>query len=513
MSAYAGTAPMLGLTVRRERVHATAWYVLAGLLIVVVGAGVAGTYPTEVARAALADSVDTNGGELFLIGPLRGTDVGSLMLWRVQGIAAITLGLASTLVVVRNTRGAEEAGRIELLGAAAVGRAAAVEAALAVAGVGSLASGLIVSAGFLALGGAGLGSLLVGLQVFAIGLLFAGVAGLLAQLTRSARAATGISVGVLAVLYLARGVADATGAPPWTTPLGWTSGPFTDNDAVAILPLVVLAALLMTIALRVAAGRDLGAGLLSDRPGPTRASATLRGPFSLTLRLARGTIAGWTLSALVVGLLIGAVAGTVDQQVHLDVSGAGIGLAKVAAYLAPEIVTLLALTTVLRMRGDITSGRAETLLSQPLRRPAWLFAHVAAAAVSSVLVLLAFGLGLGIALAGATGDPTAIAAWTGGELARTPSVWLLLGVTTLVLATAPRAAAAVGFTLLAIFIALELGVEARAIAPTSLYGSPYALVAQLPDGPAQIRNTLLLLLAALLLVVAATRTIRRLDIR
>lgn len=514
MSVLTGTGPMLALTARRERIHASAWYGLVALLLLVVAAGIIGTYPTEAARAELAETVNADAGELFLLGPMSSADIGGLVLWRTQSIAAIFISLASIFVVTRNTRASEENGTIELLGASAIGRAAPLSATLVVATVGSLTAGLIVAVGFSALGAHIGGSLLAGAQVLGIGLLSAGIASVVGQVVRTGRGATSLSVTILAALYLIRGAVDAAGGAHWVSPLGWIASvrPFADNNVLALLPALVLAVLLAVVSIGIAARRDLGAGLLPDRAGRAHASGALRGPLSLALRVSRGTIIGWAFGAAVIGLLIGAVASTVDEQVDLQLGGTRAGLAQVALYLAPGIITVLGLVTVLRLRGEVASGRAESLLTQPVRRSRWLLAHSITAAIATLCALLGFGIGIGIAYAQATGDPLEILLWAWAAIIRVPAPWFLIAVVTVLLASAPRFAAATGFALLGLLFALEFVVELQLLPSSALYASPFGLVPQLPNGPTHIAFTALLLLLTFGLLGFSSRRVRHLDI-
>lgn len=515
MSALTGTASMLGLTLRRERVHATAWYGSTGLLLVLIGVGILGTYPTESARADLAAIVNSDAGELFLIGPLASTSIGGLVVWRTLGIATILTALGSTFVVGRNTRASEENGTAELLGASATGRAAPLGAALIVAAAGSLLAGVLVAVGYTASGAEVIGSVLAGAQVAALGCLFAAVAGLTGQIMRTSRGATGLSVIVLAALYLARGALDAAGASPWFTPLGWIAAvrPSAGDDPLALLPVLALTGVVAALGLRIASRRDLGAGLLPDRPGRAVAARSLRGPLSLALRVSRSTIIGSSAALAVVGLLIGAVASTVDQQIDLDLGGGRPGFANTALYLAPEIITVFALATLLRARADVTSGRAEILLAAPVRRGRWLLAHAATAGIAAVAALLGLGIGVGTAEATVTGDATQIIIWAWASTIRAPAVWLLIALTTLVLAGAPRLAAATGSTALGAVVALEFAVEIQVLPSVALYLSPYALVPQLPGGPAHLGFTAVVLLVASALAWTASRLVRRIDLR
>jgi ABC-2 type transport system permease protein len=202
MTALSGTGRMLGLTARRERFRTPAWFGITGLVVAAVAAGIVATYPTPGARADLAASVGTSVGELFLIGRIGGVDVGSLALWRTQGIAAVLTGVAAVLTVVRNTRALEEDGALELLGSARIGRAAPLASALAVTALGSLLAGIITAIGFLAIGAAPGGTVLVGGQVLLLGLVSASVAALAGQVVRTSHGATGIAIAVVVAFYL-----------------------------------------------------------------------------------------------------------------------------------------------------------------------------------------------------------------------------------------------------------------------------------------------------------------------
>lgn len=518
MSTLTGIRPMLALTIRRERLHAPAWYGLVGVLLVLLGAGTVATYPTEASRLELAGSVSRSVGELFLIGPVMSTDVGGIVLWRTLGNAAIFTSLASIFTVVRNTRAAEEDGAYELLGSAPVGRAAPLATALGVAAAGSVLTGLLAGAGLFVLGAATPGSILMGAQVVCFGLLAASVAGLIGQLVRTGRAATGASVAVVVVCYLLRGIADAThgSAADWVSPFSWIVAvrPFTDADLWMLLPAPLLAALLGAGALAVAARRDLGAGLLPDRAGPAYAHAALRGPLSLALRVSRATIFGWVAGATVVGLLIGAVASTVNKQIGLELGGAtggGAGLVQVALYLSPLAAAVLGIQTTLRLRGEVTSGRAEAVLSRPVHRGRWLLAHAITGALASLSVLLGFGLGLG--LAGASSRPGAIVSLSVAATVRAPAAWVFVALASLLVATVPRAATAMTFAVLGAFLLLELTVEFHLAPPRALYASPFALVPQLPAGPGHLGPVLFLLAITLGLTTLGTRLLLGRDIR
>ena len=191
--------------------------------------------------------------------------------------AAIVAALMSVFLVIRHTRADEEAGRLELVGSAAVGRLAALTAGLLVALTANVVLAVLLVAVLVVLGLPVAGSVAFALAITTCGLAFAAVAAVAAQLAAGARAARGIAFGVLGAAYLLRAVGDAAGTGgvawlTWLSPLGWTE----TDEALHHRPLVgagpaaALTAAATGVAYLLAVLRDHKAGLLPDRPGPPR---------------------------------------------------------------------------------------------------------------------------------------------------------------------------------------------------------------------------------------------------
>ena len=295
-----GTGTLAKLALRRDRIMLPAW------VYVVVG-GVAANaytfaklYKTESSRAALVASGKSNPALLFLYGRLNGDSVGALTAWRYGVWGALFAALMSVFLVIRHTRGDEETGRLELIGSARVGRQAPLAAAIGVAALANAVLTVLLGIVLPLLGLPVAGSVALALAIGTCGLAFAAVSAVAAQLTAGARSARGLAIWVLGVAFLARAVGDAAGAggPAWLTwvlPLGWTEmlRPFAgERWWVLALPLALFAGC-CGLAFALAARRDHGAGLFPDRPGRPAASAALRGPLALAVRLQWGSLAGW----------------------------------------------------------------------------------------------------------------------------------------------------------------------------------------------------------------------------
>ena len=326
----------------------------------------------------------------FLYGQLNGSSVGALTAWRIGVWAALFGALMTTFIVVRHTRGDEEAGRLELVGSAAVGRQAALTAGLLTAVTANVTVSALLCVVLSAIGLPASGSVAFALAIGASGLAFTGVAAVAAQLASGARGARGICFGVLGAAFVLRAIGDSAGPSgpswlSWTSPLGWVelTRPFDGQRWwVLALPCAVLAAGVGS-AYALSARRDLGAGLLPDRPGPASAPALLRGPLSLAWRLQRGVLAGWAAGVAFIFATSGAAAKGIGSllggstQLRNEFTRLGGQAAITNAYLAALMMLAglgaagYATSAVLRLRTEETGGLAEPLLATAVGRIRW----------------------------------------------------------------------------------------------------------------------------------------------
>jgi ABC-2 type transport system permease protein len=454
MTTLTGTGSLIRLTLRLDRVRLPIWVLLLVVIPGVTPPSFAELFPTEAARAAYAAGVAANPAILALQGPVYGSTLGALTAGRSFTITAVLVALLGVLTVIRHTRAEEEAGRRELLGAGVVGRHAGLAAALAVA----VGVGLLIAAGVaLLLVAAGLpvaGSVLMGLGLAATGTVFAAVAGVAAQLTEGARAATGIALALLGLAFLARAAGDAGATEwlSWLSPLGWAARtqPFTGDRWWVLGLFVAVTVLLVAVAFALSARRDLAAGVLPARLGPDR--GRLRGPFGLAWRLHRATLLGWTAGFAMAGAAFGGIAqgiaGVLDSSPEViailrQLGGEG-GLVDV--FLAAEfgILGLLAsaygIAAALRLRSEETEGRAETVLATAVGRARWASSHLVVALLGPAAALAAAGLTAGLVHGAAIGDVGGqVPRLVGGAVAQLPAVWVLVGIALALFGLLPRA--------------------------------------------------------------------------
>ena len=523
----AGSAALLRLALRRDRIMLPAWIYGIVLTVVSTASSYDRLYPTEADRAQIAASAST-GALRAITGPTFDlTTVGGLTAWRIAGIASVLAGLMSLLLVVRHTRAEEEAGRTELVGAAAVGRYAVPVAGFLVAVVANVSIALLSAVGLIAVGLPVAGSFALGLAIGACGLVFGAVALVTAQVSGVARAASGTAGALLGLAYLLRAVGDS-GASwlSWLSPIGWaqqTRAFSGERWWVFALPVLLTVGLVGAAAVLLPR-RDLGAGLRPERPGPPVAEPRLAGPIALAWRLQRGALLGWTAGYLIVGAAVGAVASDVPDllgngaQAKELIDKLGGGSADVVSTYLSLIVGLLGLVAaayavqaVLRARTEETEQRAEPVLAGAVQRVRWGGGHVLVAALGSAWLLLVAGAGLGVVHALRTGDAGQIGRLIGAAMAQVPAVWVLGALAAALVGAVPRLVAAAWGVLAVCLLLGQIG-QLLSLPDWVLDASPFQHSGNAPVHTPQAVPLVVLLAVAVALAAIGAAGLRRRDI-
>ena len=214
---------MLRLYLRRDRVSMPLWVLLLSVPLATVYVGsIAKIYPTPSARAGFQASIMASPAQRALYGQIYNDSLGAVGIWK-AGMFHTLIAVAVILTVIRHTRADEENGRTELVDSTAIGRYAALSAALLLSFGASIATGAIGAAGLLSTDVPAAGSLAFGAALACSGLVFTAVAAVTAQLSPSARFARGAAFAVLGAAFTLRAVGDAgDGRLSWLSPLGWS---------------------------------------------------------------------------------------------------------------------------------------------------------------------------------------------------------------------------------------------------------------------------------------------------
>ncbi|HET9259233.1 MAG TPA: ABC transporter permease [Acidimicrobiia bacterium] len=456
MNTLDGTGALARLILRLDRIRIPIWIFVLSILPISTASAFEGLYPTDESRAQFASTVSANPAFNALLGPLYDSSIGGLTAWRVGTLLALFLGIMAVLSVVRHTRDDEETGRRELLGSTVVGRHAPLAAALLVTSTIGLVIGSVVTLG---LGGLGLpwaGSIAFGAAVFAVTLTFTAVGALAAQLTQAGSTARGLGIGLVGLFFLLRMAGDATDGLDWISwlsPIGWFTRirPFAGEEWWVLALFAVFTAIVTGIAMVMSARRDVGEGAFPPRPGPARASRSFRSTSGLAWRLQRGSLLGWTIGLAVLGSVYGAAADAVGDILADNPQMASIfeslggtqSLTDTFFSAAVGIIALVAtaysIRSVLKLRGEEDTLRAELVLATatPRTRHAW--SHLAYGLLGPVVILATAGVVAGATYGSIVGDMSEqVPRVLGAAMSQLPAVWVVTGVTMTLYGLVPR---------------------------------------------------------------------------
>jgi ABC-2 type transport system permease protein len=451
-----GVGTMLRLVVRRNRVRLAVWWVVLVGLFAYVGAYYKTLFTTQAALDDFATLSNTPSIKALTGLAAVPNTLGGAVWTKIWMTCALSLAFGVVFLVTRSGRADEEVGRTELLRSRMLGRDAYSVASWLVNAVLCVAVGAGVAFASAASGldpaGTGIaGSLVLGGSVAGVGLVAIGVGAVAGQVTTTSRGANALGSVVLGVFYMLRMVGDiGDGRLTWVSPLGWGQQmqPWGANRWWPFIMLVGLTAVLLAVAARLEARRDLGAGLRPDRPGPAGAPARYSTPLGLALRLQRGPIIGWSATIVLCALLFGSVVQAMTKLLADagSVATAVIGGTSVDALLSMLVLMIAMVTTVFALqsatmlRTDEASGLVEPQLAGALSRTRWAVQRLLIPAVGTAVLLLVGGACMGAGYGSLINDPGQTSRLALAALAYWPAVMVLVGVAVALFGWLPRLA-------------------------------------------------------------------------
>ncbi|MCC6434914.1 MAG: ABC transporter permease [Acidimicrobiales bacterium] len=526
-----GTGRLVRLILRRDRVRLPLW--VAGLigLMAVSASQVQALYDTPAKIIGYTSTMRDNPALVIFAGPGYGFDdpgVGVILVNETSLWMALGCALMSVFLVNRHTRAEEESERADLLRSTVVGRHATISAALIVA----LMANVVVTASTTvlttAVGYGFAGSLALCGSFGMVGVAFAAVTAVAAQLASTGRAALGLGAALAGLAFIARGIGDISTSwlawLSWSSPFGWAIGvrAFAGERWWAIALLAAFSLAVTAAAFELSVRRDLGSGMLTQRAGPARAPRWSTTPLGLAFRLQRGALLGWTVGVFVTAAVYGSVGNQIEQMLEdnpqlKDYFAALQGASITDVYLSTALrmmamlVMGFSLSSVLRNRSEETAGYAESMLATATSRWWWVGSHLVVTVAGTVVVLAASGLGVGLGYALVIGDAAQVPRMLGASLALLPALLVVIGLAVLLFGWLPRATVAVWGALAAVVVIGIFGDVLR------LPGwvrdlSPLQHVPALPARPWQTLPIAVLGAAAVVLTAAGLVGFRRRDL-
>ena len=500
---------------------------LVGLMAVSAWSIVA-LYTTQEDLEGYARTVRGNSALIIQAGPGYGLDdptLGAVVMNETALWLFIAAAVMSIFMVVRHTRTEEETERAELVRAAPVGR----HAALASAMIGTLVVNAAIAGGnvvaLLAFGLPAAGSLAFGASMIGVGMVFAAVAAVAAQIASGSRAALATAGLVVGVAFVVRAIGDVgNGVLSWGSPIGWAQSirPYADERWWVLALPTVATMLFVVTALALQDHRDYGSGLVAQRSGRPEAPERLSSSLGLALRLQRGSLVGWAVGLGSLAFFYGLFADQAEQMIedNPDMADffAQLGVASVTDAFLSTAMLIMALfatgftvSSVLRLRSEEVSGRADPVLATPVGRQRWAWSHLSVALVGSVTLALVCGLAMGAGAAIVLGDTARIGELTAAGLVMVPAMWLLAGATLLVYGLLPRWSLAAWALVAWVFVAAMFGILLD-LPQWLLNLSPFQHVPALPAASMSWPPIVLLTAVAATLIAAGLAALDRRDL-
>jgi ABC-2 type transport system permease protein len=450
-----GARPLLRAALKQDVRNIGPWIALISALSATSVLAYGWVFPDIESRTQLAATLGSNPALSLIFGPARDLlTADGFNAWRAGALGGFFAALMAIFIVVRNSRADEDSGQAELLASGVMGRQTRLAVAMLMAVLASVALGVVSWLVTVACGGGWANSLALSATFTASGLMFAGVAGIAAQIGSDARTANSIAVATLGVAFIVRGYIDASQTGDWAvwlTPLGWVEQvrPANGNNGWPLLLALALAVVLAAVALALHARRDFGLGLIAPRRGPAR-GGMVASLWGLALRINRGSLISWLVAFTGLGLVFGFLATSVGDVIANNPNMGGLikaGATTEAGLIFSFLVTILQLVgiiaavfgvqIVMRVYAEELDYRVEPVLAGALSRTRYLASNAIIAFLAPAVALLVAGTVIGLVAAGAepgisAGDVIAQAAAT------IPAVWALIGLALAAVGANPR---------------------------------------------------------------------------
>ena len=471
-------------TARKERATTPIW-IAAIVAFVAVLVPVMYVSIDEVSRADMA-LILNDPTMIAMIGPAYGVDEGlyTFAAWFSHMMfifSAVAVAVMSIFLVVRHTRADEEGWRYEVLRSLPIGSLTNIHATamftLCVNVIIAVFTGLLMWA----LGDESMtfgGSMLFGVGLGTVGLVFGGIAALFSQLSSTTRGALGYSFMALGVFYMMRAAGD-NGAEVLSliSPLGLAqrSQFFVGNHILPQIVMLIVADVLFLAAYKLNTMRDIDQGFIPIRPGRYEAKKSLLSPFGLAMRLSRGTIVVWAIVAFVFAASYATILGDIEDfimgnEMYQQLLGlGGLDLAELGGMLVLNFATMITfiMTIMLtapvimiaqRLKSEEKEGRVEFVLSCAVDKKRLLVNYLLIASVAAVILQVAFALGM-YSTAAAMLDPVpfTLGDMMAAALVYLPAIWVVIGLSGLMLALGKKYAGIIWVYFIAMFFIFFLG--------------------------------------------------------
>ncbi|SES83304.1 ABC transporter permease [Anaerobranca gottschalkii] len=527
---FQGTKTLVKLALRRDRIILPLWIIGIFFLITLITAVYGEFTPQDMAEMIIMASPSP--GMRLLMAPAFPEYVdglGTFFLVRMSLIITVLIGIMNIQLIIRHTRNNEDTGCTEMLASMEVGRYALLSAALTVAVITNILLSVFITLGFVVNGLPLLGSLAAGTSFGGIGLVFAGIAGITAQLSSRSRDGSSLAFLIKAFLILISSLSNVFGqlnqgglgfqsaSFTWVSPVGWVQQihPFSKNN-FWILPLfIILFLILVKGAFSLIDIRDIGSGIIPAKKGPEKAAQWMLNPLGLGWKLQRKGILGWAIPMIIFGAIMGGsstefgdfmenMEGFENMIINSE------NFLYVFIGLMASILLIYAKTGVMRMYSEEREGYAEGVLATAVSRTTWALSQLILTVLSSIIIMIAFSTSVALA-AGVSSQ--SLSQFIKGGLYQSTGIIVVIGFSTAVYGLFPKVSKALSW--IAVFASIFLGPFFGPLLnlPESVQKiSPFTHIATFPQD-VKLSNLLILIIISGLLALKGLAAFNKRDLK
>ncbi|HEU4914560.1 MAG TPA: hypothetical protein VFT16_04115 [Candidatus Saccharimonadales bacterium] len=512
MLGFTGTFRLIRLALRRDRIKLPVWILVLSIAMAVNVPAVTEFYGKTVEQQVsyAANMAPSLAGRIFG-GPISDANVGAIVINETFLFSAVAVIFMSILCVVRHTRQNEETGRSELIGSAVVGRNASLGAALIVTIGANIIFSVLCALALIAADLPVDGSVGTAAALGGLGIMFAGIAAVTAQISDSARGANSMAAIALGLVFLLRALGDSLGDlkesglgvisawPSWFSPIGWAQQvhPYTEQNWWLFGLMTAFFAACLAVAFYFNDRRDLGLGMISARKGPANAPKALLSVQGLANRLQKGVFRGWLAGAVIGGLMIGLIAKEFSKlfaendaaREYLESVGGGTSFEDIYFSAMLGLMGIVfagyAIQALQRVRAEEANGQLEPVLATHTSKPRWMLSHIVFVIAGCALMLATLGVSTGLMYWIVADGVAASEIWriTWAALAQFPAILVIMGVIIAAFGLLPRMTVAIGWSAFGICIFISQFAAFLELPQYVLNISPFTHLPSVPAEP------------------------------
>lgn len=435
---------------KRNKWSVLVWLLLLTVLTAIVPPAFQEMYPNKAKMNPIIQ-MSENPAMKAMLGPgkFEDTNVGVLFAHEMTLFTGILVAIMSILFVAKNSRGDEADGKLEMMMALPIRRQVILISNLINGIVLNLLLGCLLFSVLLFSGNDAMdanSALVYSLSMSAFGILFVAITLMIAQLVLSASQVSGVSIGLLLIMYFIRAIGDTINVNiSLLSPLGWLSRvyAYSENNSWPLLLMTSIAIILIFITVYLYHIRDIDEAFIHFQGYRRRALGYMKSPLGLQIKLQKKSLMFFGSGLFLLGLSYGSIFGELDEFFKDNAMLQAMLTNKSGSYaeqFLPQLMMIMAMVStiptliaLLRVKKEIDKGYALAVLARPVSRIKYLMSFFIISSITAIVMMFLAGLGLYVGTLYSMDNPLKFGIVMGAALVYIPAILLFIGIGMLVI--------------------------------------------------------------------------------